>query len=97
VHRPAACPCTGTFDTVSPIPGTTPYIVRARYEPTRVTAIITCLQDLSGDGVTDIDDVLAFLNAFGNQDAIADLALPIGEFNIDDVLTFLDLFVQGCF
>jgi hypothetical protein len=47
-------------------------------------------------GTLDIDDVLAFLNAFASGDlAIADID-PNGTLNIDDVLAFLGEFAAGC-
>ena len=47
-------------------------------------------------GVLNIDDVLAFLNAFASSDPIADVAAPSGVFDIDDVLVFLSGFAAGC-
>ncbi|MGP1273774.1 MAG: GC-type dockerin domain-anchored protein, partial [Phycisphaerales bacterium] len=44
----------------------------------------------------DIDDVLAFLNAFAARDPAADLAPPTGSYDIDDVLLFLTTFAAGC-
>ncbi|MEZ6242673.1 MAG: GC-type dockerin domain-anchored protein [Phycisphaerales bacterium] len=48
-------------------------------------------------GVISIDDVLAFLVYFSEQDACADYAPPIGQWDINDVLAYLVLFSQGCF
>lgn len=47
-------------------------------------------------GTLNIDDVLAFLNAFAAQDPAADVAAPTGAWNIDDVLVFLNAFADGC-
>lgn len=55
-----------------------------------------CPADLTGEGTLDIDDVLAFLDAFGSGDGAADLAEPQGTLNIDDVLAFLAAFAAGC-
>lgn len=47
-------------------------------------------------GTLDIDDVLAFLDAFAQGDAaVADLTGD-GTLDIDDVLQFLDAFARGC-
>lgn len=72
-------------------------IVEAAVDDLRVT-FVGCpgsTADLTGDGVLDIDDVLAFLDAFANGEAPADLAPPAGVFDIDDVLAFLDAFAAG--
>lgn len=56
-----------------------------------------CPADLAPPfGVLDIDDVLAFLQAFAAGMPLADLAPPVGALDIDDVLTFLDAFAAGC-
>lgn len=47
-------------------------------------------------GELNIDDVLAFVDAFAFGTPEADLAKPLGELNIDDVLAFLDIFAAGC-
>lgn len=55
-----------------------------------------CPADLTGEGELNIDDVLAFLDAFAAEEPAADFAEPFGAFNIDDVLGFLDAFAAGC-
>ena len=56
-----------------------------------------CPADLAGpDGVLNIDDVLAFVDAFALGEPAADFAPPTGVFNIDDVIAFLDAFAAGC-
>lgn len=55
-----------------------------------------CPADLSGDGMLNIDDVLAFVDAFATMDPQADFAAPMGVFNIDDVIAYLDAFAAGC-
>lgn len=56
-----------------------------------------CPADLvGGDGVLNIDDVLAFVDAFALGDPAADFAPPTGTLNIDDVLAYLDAFAAGC-
>lgn len=47
-------------------------------------------------GTLDIDDVLAFLNAFAAGQPAADIAAPSGTLDIDDVLAFLNAFAAGC-
>lgn len=47
-------------------------------------------------GELDIDDVLAFVDAFASGEPGADLAPPEGVLNIDDVLAFLNAFAAGC-
>lgn len=54
-----------------------------------------CAPDLTGDGVLDFFDVLAFLEAFDNQDPVADFSAD-GVFDFFDVLEFLDQFANGC-
>lgn len=56
----------------------------------------TCPADLTGEGDLNIDDVLAFVDAFATSDPAADFAAPAGVFNIDDVLVYLDAFAAGC-
>ncbi len=46
--------------------------------------------------VLDFSDVLAFLTAFGGEDASADLAAPFGVWDFSDVLSFLSAFGAGC-
>lgn len=46
--------------------------------------------------VLNIDDVLAYLDAFAMGDPRGDIAVPYGVLNIDDVLFFLDQFAMGC-
>ncbi len=56
-----------------------------------------CVADLAPPaGVLDFSDVIAFLSAFGAQDAAADLAAPTGQFDFSDVVAFLGAFAGGC-
>ncbi len=55
-----------------------------------------CLPDINMDGSLDFFDIPAFLNAFSNQDPIADFAPPYGVFDFFDLGAFLNLFNQGC-
>jgi len=69
-------------------------------EPTTVVLLVTesdgCGEaDFTNDGVLDIFDVFAFLDAFNAQDAAADFT-DDGVFDVFDVFGFLDLFNQGC-
>ena len=54
-----------------------------------------CAADFNGDGVVDSRDVLAFLNAWANDDASADCNED-GSVNTQDVLCFLNLWNAGC-
>lgn len=47
-------------------------------------------------GTLNIDDVIAYLDAFALNEPAADLANPVGVLNIDDVLAFVDAFAAGC-
>ena len=47
-------------------------------------------------GALDFSDVIAFLAAFGADDASADLAEPFGTLDFSDVLAFLAAFGAGC-
>ena len=47
-------------------------------------------------GVLDLADVQCFIEAFMNQDPIADLGAPSGVFDLVDLLAFIDSFVNGC-
>lgn len=56
----------------------------------------SCPADLNGDGLLDLADTLAFVDAFGAQDPAADLAEPFGLFDLADVLAFVNAFNAGC-
>lgn len=47
-------------------------------------------------GVTDLDDVDAFIAAFLATDPVADLAEPLGVFDLDDTDAFITAFLAGC-
>ncbi len=44
----------------------------------------------------DFSDVVAFLTAFGANQAAADLAEPMGQWDFSDVVAFLTAFAAGC-
>ena len=46
--------------------------------------------------VIDLDDIVAFVNAYLDGEARADLAPPSGMLDIADVTAFVDLFLAGC-
>lgn len=46
--------------------------------------------------VLNFSDVVAFLEAFGDQEPEADLAEPLGQFDFSDVVAFLSMFALGC-
>ncbi len=52
-----------------------------------------CVGDVTGDGVTDVSDLLAFLEGFGGSDPALDL-VPDGIIDINDMLVLLGDF--GC-
>ncbi|MEQ8317507.1 MAG: right-handed parallel beta-helix repeat-containing protein [Phycisphaerales bacterium] len=54
-----------------------------------------CRADLTGDGVLDVFDFLAFFNAFDDADPVADFDGD-GEFTLFDFLAFQDAFDAGC-
>ncbi|MCA9302688.1 MAG: hypothetical protein KC996_01050, partial [Phycisphaerales bacterium] len=54
-----------------------------------------CPADFTGDGVLDVFDVFAFLDAFNAGDAAADITGD-GVFDIFDVFGYLDAFTAGC-
>lgn len=56
---------------------------------------VICRADFTGDGVLDIFDVFAFLDAFNTGDSAADITGD-GALDIFDVFAFLDLFNAGC-
>lgn len=55
-----------------------------------------CLADFNGDNTVNIFDLFDFLTAYTAQDPAADLAPQFGEWNIFDLLIYLDLYNQGC-
>lgn len=57
--------------------------------------IVACRADFNGDGVADIFDFLAFLNAFDAGDPLADFDFD-GELTVFDFLAFQNRFDQGC-
>ncbi|MCA9302715.1 MAG: hypothetical protein KC996_01185 [Phycisphaerales bacterium] len=60
-----------------------------------VTGPFVCVADFTNDGVLDVFDVFAFLDAFNAGDPSADLNSS-GNLDIFDVFAFLDLFNAGC-
>lgn len=54
-----------------------------------------CVADFNGDETVDTRDVLAFLNAWSNEDPTADIN---GDGSVDtrDVLAYLNLWTAGC-
>ena len=56
---------------------------------------LPCTPDLTGEGDLNLLDISAFLDAFSNQDPIADFVVD-GDFNFFDVSEFLRLFAMGC-
>lgn len=56
---------------------------------------VTLNPDLTGDGLADIFDVLAYFNLFGAADPLADID-GNGSLNIFDILGFFSVFVASC-
>ena len=56
----------------------------------------SCPADLTGDGVVDIFDLLAYLDLYTVQDPGADLSEPFGTVDLFDLLEFADLYQAGC-
>jgi hypothetical protein len=54
-----------------------------------------CVADLTGDGLLDVFDVFAFLNAFNSMDPVGDFTGD-GQYDVFDVFAYLNLFNQGC-
>lgn len=54
-----------------------------------------CAADYNADGVLDVFDVFAFLDAFNAGDPVADLSGD-GILDVFDVFAYLDLFSAGC-
>jgi len=55
-----------------------------------------CLADLTGDGVLNVFDFLAFQTAFSDEHPRADMAPTYGVFNVFDFLAFQTAFGDGC-
>jgi hypothetical protein len=55
----------------------------------------SCPADFTDDGLLDVFDVFAFLNAFNAMDAAADFT-DDGLFDVFDVFSFLNAFNAGC-
>ncbi len=60
-----------------------------------VSGAVSCLADLTGDGVLDFFDISTFLTAFGIADPAADFTGD-GSFDFFDISTFLIEFSSGC-
>ena len=56
---------------------------------------LLCLGDWNGDGVTNTQDVLAYLNAWSSSSLCADINLD-GAVNTIDFLAFLNAWAGGC-
>jgi sugar lactone lactonase YvrE len=61
----------------------------------RVVQGATCVADFTGDGTVNVQDFLAFLQAFAAGDARADVD-GSGQVNVQDFLAYLQLFAAGC-
>ncbi|MCA9303523.1 MAG: hypothetical protein KC996_05320 [Phycisphaerales bacterium] len=80
-------------DTADTGNGTAPIVDAGVYEFQPV--VVECPADFTGDGLLDIFDVFAFLNAFNTMDPAADFTGD-GLFDIFDVFAFLNEFNAGC-
>lgn len=55
-----------------------------------------CPADFNADGLLNIFDLLAFQSSFGDEQPEADIAPPLGSFDVFDFLAFQTLFTEGC-
>ncbi len=55
----------------------------------------SCPVDYNADGRTDFFDISRFINAYSNQDQIADVN-DDSVLNVDDVFDFISEFMNGC-
>jgi len=60
-----------------------------------LTPTAGCAPDLNNDGVLNFFDISVLLNAFANQDPIADFNND-GAFNFFDISAYLNAFAAGC-
>lgn len=64
---------------------------------TRLRDLLWCAADLAEPYDTlDLADIVAFINAFMDQDELADLADPFGVWDLADVVAFEQAFSAGC-
>lgn len=54
-----------------------------------------CRADLNGDFILDFTDIQIFLEAFSQQDAVADLVRD-GQFDFFDIVAYIEMFERGC-
>lgn len=64
-------------------------------EGSAIITIVPCRADINGDGVADLFDFLAFMNAFDAGEPLADFDFD-GELTMFDFLAFQNRFDQGC-
>ncbi len=77
--------------------GTTINITAQAPDPTMGSNVCSRVDIAEPCGLLDLADILAFVNAFANQDPIADMDNS-GLFDLADVLSFVTLFQKGgCF
>jgi hypothetical protein len=86
----------GSFDSIDPTALGANRRAAVQMHPDRVNVLITCLGDLNGDGLLDLSDVTAFVQAFTGNDPIADVAAPFGLLDLGDVTEFVAMFQAGC-
>ncbi|MBZ0171542.1 MAG: hypothetical protein K8E66_04110, partial [Phycisphaerales bacterium] len=55
-----------------------------------------CLADLNGDTLLDLADLNAFVSSYLAQGLIADVADPVGVWNLSDLNAFIQAFQAGC-
>lgn len=70
--------------------------VTTGFDPSNCISPEICYADVTKDGNLDIDDVLAFLGAFADNQGSAQFAAPFDSLDIDDVLEYLGQFAAGC-
>jgi serralysin len=102
---PVGNPTANTFDDTTATPGITYYYwvytiqggtaYRLVAGPDAGFAQSTCAVDLTGDGIVNVQDFLAFLQAFASGGANADFNGD-GQINLQDFLAFLQAYAIGC-
>jgi len=73
-----------------------PQILEFPYAPTIDLSPCSPADLAAPFGVLDLDDIDAFIVAFGTSDAAADIAEPFGVLDLDDIDTFILAFLGGC-
>ncbi|MBT4767916.1 MAG: hypothetical protein HOO04_06105, partial [Phycisphaerae bacterium] len=76
------------------LPGETSSSMHLAFNITVLDPGPACVGDVTGDGVTDVSDLLAFLDGFGGSDPALDLVVD-GVIDVNDMLVLLGDFSCG--